>query len=367
MTELNPRSEERIRDAIIEQATHWYVRNRDCALTDAEKTDFLTWLRTSPQHTSEYLQISGLSGGIRAAIRDLKLHKTRFVDHTASNINDTVVAFAPGHGPRPLRRTLWRVFGRPWLAGFAAAAVLVCLVGVYWFMPPGFAGLPRIISVAHGEQRTVSLSDGSVVHVNASSEIIVRFSKNERLVDLAHGQAMFEVAHNATRPFRVRAGATEVIAVGTQFDVYRHDPEGVTVTVVEGKVDIVNLEAASHPKESGPDTTTHPPLRLRAGEQVQMGSARQGEQPKSIDIRAATAWVRREIMIESQPLGNVAAEINRYVSKPIEIDDDTLKGMRVSGVFDAYDSESFLVFLRQYDVEIEEGSDSIRVRARTLR
>jgi transmembrane sensor len=364
MTELNFRNEERIRNAIIEQATHWYVRNRDGELTDVEKTDFLTWLRASPQHTSEYMQISGLSSGLRTAIRDLKLNKAGFLEDKGWNGNDTIVAFDSVRSPQPLRRASWRVFTRTRLAGFAAAAV-VCLVGLYWFMPPGFAGLPRIISVAHGEQRTVSLSDGSVVHVNASSEITVRFSKVERRVDLDHGQAMFEVAHNAARPFRVRAGATEVIAVGTQFDVYRHDSQDVTVTVVQGKVDIVNLEERNHSAGSGPNITTQPALRLHAGEQVQVGSAGQGATPKAIDILAATAWVRREIVIEGRPLSDVAAEINRYVPKPIEIDDSTLKDLQVSGVFDAYDSDSFLAFLRQYDVEIEEVPNSIRVRART--
>jgi transmembrane sensor len=146
--------------------------------------------------------------------------------------------------------------------------------------------------------------------------------------------------------------------------VYRHDSKDVTVTVVQGKVDIVTLQEGNHPAGSGPNIT-HPPLRLHAGEQVQVGSAGQGAIPKAIDIHVATAWVRREIMIEGRPLSDVAAEINRYVSKPIEIDDSTLRDLQISGVFDAYDSESFLVFLRQYDVDIDEGPNAIRVRART--
>ena len=86
-----------------------------------------------------------------------------------------------------------------------------------------------------GEQRSIQFEDGSTVDLNSRSKIRVKYSKQERDVELIEGQALFHVAHDTSRPFIVAVGATRVRAVGTQFDVYKKS-NGTVVTVVEGRV-----------------------------------------------------------------------------------------------------------------------------------
>src|SRR6185437_15521968 len=193
----------------------------------------------------------------------------------------------------------------PLLGLLAAACVGAC--AVYWLTLPGFAGLPRSIAVAHGEQRTVQLNDGSVVHVNASSRLRVRFSRSQRLVELEQGEAMFDVAHDATRPFRVRAGDTEVTAVGTEFDVYRRASQDVTVTVVQGKVDVMDRDADHRNTGAGTNEDAAVPVHMAAGQQLHLSAARRPK-ARAVDVHAATAWIRREVMFEGRPLRDVAEE-----------------------------------------------------------
>ncbi len=75
------------------------------------------------------------------------------------------------------------------------------------------------------------------------------FSKNERLVELSRGQALFEVFKDASRPFIVVSDSARVKAVGTQFDV-NHHKQGIVVTVVEGRV-AVTQPSTTQPMFSG--------------------------------------------------------------------------------------------------------------------
>jgi transmembrane sensor len=199
--------------------------------------------------------------------------------------------------------------------------------------------------------------------MNSKARVHVRFSNGERLIELQQGQVLFDVAHDWSRPFRVRAGAADVVAVGTRFDVNRHD-SGLTVTVVEGKVDVVDRLPAEVESGAAQPAMFEEPLRLTAGEQIEVGPGVRLAKAQPVDVRAATSWMHREIVFTEKSLADVTEELNQYLEKPILIEDEALRSLRVSGIFNAYDMESFLAFLRQYDVDIDAREDVVYVRAR---
>ena len=88
-------------------------------------------------------------------------------------------------------------------------------------------------ATAHGEQHRWALPDGSMLELNTDSAVRVRWSGVERVVELAQGQAYFQVAKDSQRRFRVAIEGANIVAVGTQFEVYRKDRTAL-VTVVEG-------------------------------------------------------------------------------------------------------------------------------------
>lgn len=205
---------------------------------------------------------------------------------------------------------------------------------------------------AVGEQRSVVLSDGTVVTLNTSSEIEVRLGRNQRTVDLLSGEALFEVARDPARPFDVAAGKTTVRAVGTEFNVDRR-PSGTTVTVVEGRVAVFTAD----------DPGANPGIRkvanvpVVAGEQL-IVAPNTTPRASRVNPATATAWTQRKLVFEHRPLGEVAEELNRYNRERIEIQSPLLRAQQITGVFEANNPESFMSFLAKIpDVTVERTGD----------
>jgi transmembrane sensor len=87
-----------------------------------------------------------------------------------------------------------------------------------------------------------------------------------------------------------------------------------------------------------------------------------GPAPVAVDAERTTAWLRREIVFDHEPLERVAAEYNRYSAKPIEIATPALRNLQISGVFATDDTEAFITFLRSLNgVRVEVTETRIRV------
>jgi transmembrane sensor len=240
---------------------------------------------------------------------------------------------------------------------FAAAAAVLVTIGsaLLWWNTERVT--PQRYATRHGEQRSWNLADDSVVRLDTDTAVTVRYGRRERRVDVEHGQALFEVAHDSTRPFRVFAGSAEAVAVGTQFSVYL-EGNSTLVTVVQGQVDVnaANGQAQAHVDAVGRS------VRVSAGEQLRITAGVLPASPTRVDVQRSTAWLRRELIFEQQPLSAVAAEFNRYSALPIEIETPALRALTVSGVFAADDTDSFIVFLRSLEgVGVEVTSTRIRV------
>jgi transmembrane sensor len=180
-------------------------------------------------------------------------------------------------------------------------------------------------------------------------------------VTLDAGEAAFEVAHDAGRPFRVLAGSARILATGTQFDVLRSD-SATLVTVIEGRV-AVGLSGDLHRRGApgDPDRSARI-VELIAGQQISVAEGSWPGVPAIIDVRQGTAWMHRQISFEHEPLERVASELNRYAAKPIEIATPALRTLEISGVFVTDDTEAFVAFLRTLEgVHVEVTPTHIRV------
>jgi transmembrane sensor len=232
----------------------------------------------------------------------------------------------------------WLQFG--WLQAAAAAGVIAVLgLGALWWKTDHTTqqvAQPLQFAAGHGEQLTQRLDDDTVVHLNTDTTVLVRYGPTERQVEVRQGQAAFEVTHDPARPFRVIAGAVQVVDVGTKFDVYVHGGATI-VTVIEGKV----LVSQGIPQLSAAGT-----VPVAAGQQVNVVRGEATPSATPVDAERATAWLRRKIVFEKQPLLAVADEFNRYGTKPIVIDSPELRRLAISGSFATDDTDSFIAFLR---------------------
>src|SRR5262249_40880821 len=117
---------------------------------------------------------------------------------------------------------------------WTAAALAAIVLGIFLYQQN--AG----VATGVGEQRMLALDDGTHVILNTDTRVRVDYERDARRIELDKGEALFEVAHDAARPFFVTAGDRRIQALGTSFAV-RRDESQVAVTLVDGKVTVASL------------------------------------------------------------------------------------------------------------------------------
>jgi transmembrane sensor len=338
-------------DRITDEASDWFVRLQDSAPGAEEQSDFAEWLAASPNNVREYLQVAALWEDlhdlgpdpqidelVRAALAS---HDENVVAFSESPTEDLTPAGDATAASGPRRRRF-----RP-IATAAAVGLVVLTLGWLWWS----AG-PADYRTAVGEQKSFALSDGSVVTLNTRSEIRVRYTNTHRDIVLVGGEALFDVAKDHDRPFRVLADGAVIRAIGTQFNV-RNRNHDTTVTVLEGTVEVVLTDVS-------PDASLNDSIALDSGStglpdsveltvgQMARVDRRSGQLAvASADIEHATAWRERRLVFESRSLRDVVDEFNLYNEPPMVIGDPTLEVLQISGAFNANDRESFVLFLEE--------------------
>ena len=193
-----------------------------------------------------------------------------------------------------------------------------------------------------GEQQSVVLEDGSRMSLNTSTRVRVELSAAQRAVIVDEGEALFEVAKDAHRPFVVRVGGSEVTALGTVFSV-RLEGQGaqtggaaLTVALIEGSV---SVRSPAHAASEGAERS--PPILMQAGQRMRMPKAGSAlvDQPRMDPL---VAWKRGEAVFDNVALEEAVAEMNRYSRTPVVLIGGTALGSRrVSGQFRTGDNASF--------------------------
>lgn len=363
---------------IYEEASEWLVKHRSDGLDAREKAAFDAWLRQSPQHIHAYLEMSSVWEEVPSLAPEWNASADELIARARadSNVVPLSVATPPALNSEATEsEPTLEATGRGRLAQFlaVAASVVMVVAGGWMYSQRG------VYSTDVGEQRSLLLTDGSTVELNSRSKIRVRYSDEERLVELLQGQALFHVAKNKLRPFVVQSSTTRVRAVGTSFDVYKASA-GTVVTVVEGRVAVGAREAktataqgvtAHAPPAAGAASASTSPLTagvgevfLAAGEQVVV-KPKEVAEPRKADVSAATAWTRRSLVFDSSPLTEVADEFNRYNTRRLIVEDAQLVEFRVSGVFSSAEPTLLLRFLRaQPELVVDETDADIRIRRR---
>lgn len=271
---------------------------------------------------------------------------------------------ACGSAPEPVvcapdfKRERLIVIGRGLGLAIGAAAVLALVA--FWVRPSsGDAGsIVRRVGEA-GDSRSVSLPDGSRVRLLHHSEVKVAFSDAVRNIVLTNGEAHFEVAHDANRPFVVSAGGVNVRAVGTAFLV-RHAEAQVEVLVTSGVVD-VKYAVSGAPDGKDPDAQV-----LEAGERTvirsplgQSGYVSSGtiEKWTQAEIERRLSWIQPYLDFPPTPLREVLAEMNRHSVHRLRLADPALGSLSVGGSFRVGDRDTFILML--------EASFGLRAERRT--
>jgi transmembrane sensor len=285
------------------QAAQWLARLNDRQVSNETVRAFFAWRRT-PEHRRAYEEAEQVWGQARTLSEHPEIKRI------------TEDAWHRSDSAKPRRRVR-----RGPIAVLLASGALAA--GIAYV---GLQVRPATYQTRTNESRTIALDDGSRVTLDTASEVAVRYTAHARRLWLRHGQAYFEVAHNAGRPFTVDADGTVVTATGTAFDV-RNDKAQVAVVLVQGSVAIAS---GSRPAE-----------RLQAGQQwLGGGGARAAIRP--VDTNLATAWKADRIILDGRTLTDAIAEVNRYTTHPVVLDAPAYADSQLGGSLATGDVAAFL-------------------------
>jgi transmembrane sensor len=311
----------RTRTEIDEEAAAWTWRIDSGKLSSADRQAFESWLRQDLRHRRAFDELSR----VWAAIDGLAEAKR---DEKIATFTDDVQRLA-------VRRLHPR-----WLA--AAAMLAVAIAGVVWFRDGSEI---QTLATAVGQQRNVTLVDGSIITLNTNTIVETDLSRRTREIYLRKGEAHFQVAHDRSRPFLVHAGDAVVRAVGTEFEVRLRANQHVDIMVNEGRVEVQAGMPVIAPQAR--DAAARPVAAtamraLSAGEQLSTASADYAVVSVSPEqLSSEMAWREGAIIFDGESLSAAIAEIERYTDARIVVSDSRIAGLRVGGRFRTGDLQGF--------------------------
>jgi transmembrane sensor len=326
-------------DSRIEnEAAEWLVK-RDLGFTAEEQDAFFHWLGQNPLHGDQFAR--------------LQKTWTEF-DHLAQ--------WMPEHSGEPNPDLLANGMPRRWWKPFLAVAASLVIAFTLWSLYENADGLPETQAqhIIAGDYGYHILDDGSELDMNHGAEVSVEFSEGARLVKLLAGEVHFTVAKNPNRPFIVRAGGTDVRAVGTAFNVILGS-DTLEVLVTEGKVRVEKAKLAG--KRNGNTNTSETGLDLTPGQRSVLpfdsdGSGFAAMQIENGEIGQLLSWKHETLEFDSTPLGEAILEFNRRNDLQLAIEDNALGELPVVASFRSNNPEGFVSLLEiAFDVEVNRVSD----------
>jgi transmembrane sensor len=223
----------------------------------------------------------------------------------------------------------------------SGVASVVAVIGLTLFAADRYLPLDYWLAdqrTATGEQRTLRLSDGTLINLNTHSAVDVRFDEKQRLVVLQEGEILVETGHGDARPFIVETREGSMRALGTRFLVKREE-QGTRLSVLQSAV-------AAHP-QSNPDE-----LILREGQQMLIRNNELG--PVTALNLGADAWTRGMLVVDNARLEDLIHEIGRYRPGHLGVAPE-VADLRITGSFPLRDTDLALsALLPTLPVQIEQ-------------
>ena len=278
-------------DQVQAEAAAWLVRLQRDERPVEDVRAFQAWVAADPSHAVAFEAVNGtwdIAGGIPRDMRGQ--YRIRSVSRRRAVLT-------------------------------AASAVIAVAAGATYLR----LSKARAYQTEIGEQKHVTLTDGSRMFLDTSTRVNVEFDTNMRSVELQYGRANFRVVADPWRPFVVSASNSKIVAAASSLDISR-DGGQVSVLVIQGAAEI------HRPKF---DAT-----RLSGGERFVAVADDEGQKDRP-SLAPLLAWQTGQAMFENGRLSDAVAEMNRYSTTKLAIVGSDVGELRVSGIYSVGDNVSF--------------------------
>ena len=268
---------------------HWH---------ESDETGLQQWLAASAEHREAYEQVArawNLAGELQTATPIAPV-STRVSSVKRATLAAAIVLLTVAVGV-----PLWRT-------------------GYHWWN-----GTEVQLATLKGRPRSFALNDGTTVMLDADSQVTANIGARRRRVSLDHGEALFNVKHDASRPFEVVTPAGRVQDLGTQFDVENLE-SSTRVSVIEGRIGVLTAKGQT---------------LLVAGQSG--GYDNDGSLLPTRPFKPdAARWSDGQRHFDHELLIDVLERVARYHAVKFVFTDPRLRDLRVSGTFRIGDLALFL-------------------------
>jgi len=241
-----------------------------------------------------------------------------------------------------------------------------------------------------GEHQSHTMPDGSILWLNSSTKIEVSYSRAFRRIKLLTGEAHFEVAKDATRPFEVYANDRLVRAIGTAFSVHKVN-DNIEVIVSEGTVELAvidntlvvipddfehvkikdNFDGNNRGQQLIPVHEKVEPLpanvkqilgKLTAGQRISIPIEHEKISDvielDTSEVTRSLSWKEGKLVFAGESLEDVIQEITRHTKVKIDVLDPQLKSMRIGGQFQVGETDTlFYVLESGFGISVNKLND----------
>ncbi len=300
-----------INDRLIKKAEEFYRENMENSVaSDA----FKEWYQEKEEHRKAYAQVY--------------MVKEELIDIP------------------PLQKKPANDQGLGWVGkSFVSGAVAASMLAIFAIFNGFFVPEPVYTQYAtdRGEIRDVRLNDGTSLTLAPLSVVqVAAFDDDRRNVILESGEAFFNVAHDKQRPFEITSGDTKIRVLGTSFNVNRAGEHHLSLSLVEGKVEIAQKisDGFIDAFDQYDQVTVNPAERVT----VENGAL---QIPKPENISQMASWRNGTLRYFDEPLSLVISDLNRYSQRQYEIADDRAANLHVTAIFNTDQINDVITGLRE--------------------
>ncbi|MGJ8694448.1 MAG: FecR family protein [Thalassotalea sp.] len=360
---------------INQEAAQWVLLLEDTPkLSQKQIEELNTWVSTSDVHR-ECLESMAKSWGemdlLSRVMLPLEMKKPSFISVLFAGLLFPFCTLY--HWFLACLRPGKKIFNTVLIPSLSFSAVLA----VIFILLPLDNSKDLVFHTKMGEHKSYTMADGSILWLNSSTTIHVDYTEAFRRIKLIQGEAHFEVAKDATRPFEVYANDRLVRAIGTAFSVHKLK-DTIQVIVSEGTVELaiidetlvvipddfqpvkvtddfnkVNAKKSLH---SASNKTATPPTnikqilgRLSAGQRISIPIENENisdvVELDNSEITRSLSWKEGKLVFAGESLEDVIQEITRHTKVKIDVLDPQLKSMRIGGQFQLGETDTLFYVL----------------------
>jgi ferric-dicitrate binding protein FerR (iron transport regulator) len=272
-------------------------------------------------------------------------------------------------------RARHRARGKRWMAAAAALTVGLFLP----LLPQQLAAAPTFYTTRVGEQRTLTLDDGSQITLSSGTKILVQEAGRYREIDLIRGETFFNMVEHPRRPIRVFSSLGMVAGPARAFDVLQTERE-LRVATVRGELSVLTIDPAraalAQQVVGSQDRNPFKHTSLRTGDIVTLRVSSYAvqinvEAHTPLDIERLIAWREGILAFGNETAQTVVESFNRYNRQQFAIVDSGIAALRSSGDFKLNDPKSFVLALQRIYpdskiiAERDSASGALQLRRRT--